>query len=166
MTGPARVRWRPGACGDNLLGYVGTLPSWAFQIFSSGDPAEGRKMIAQLPGMSGVVARDPDPEVLKGHAEDWLVGFVASVGAVFPEAVLELADQWKQFAAPGDAQDECASELRETIAATLSGPGPAEDIVAASIEQQSAYRNELRHLPGYMTPSEPVPPRPEEETGR
>src|SRR6185437_14942097 len=55
----ARVRWQPGASGSNLLGYVGTLPSWAFQIFQSGDPDEGRKMIAQLPGMSGLVARDP-----------------------------------------------------------------------------------------------------------
>ena len=82
MTAP-RVRWRPGACGDNLLGYVGTLPSWAFQIFSSGDPAEGRKMIAQLPGLSGVVARDPDVNVLMGEAEGWLVGYVASIGAVF-----------------------------------------------------------------------------------
>jgi hypothetical protein len=85
VTGPARVRWRPGAAGGNLLGYVGTLPSWAFQIFTSGDPAEGRKMIAQLPGLAGTVARDPDPDVLKDEAEGWLVGFVAAVGAVFPK---------------------------------------------------------------------------------
>lgn len=86
MTGPARVRWRDGVSG-NLLGYVGTLPSWAFQIFQSGDPAEGRKMIAQLPGLAGTVARDPDVDVLKGEAEGWLVGFVASAGATFRNAV-------------------------------------------------------------------------------
>ena len=70
------------------------------------------------------------------------------------EAVLKAADRWQQFAADGDAQDECARELREDIATALSGPATVEDVVAASIEQQSAYRNELRHLPGYMSSEE------------
>jgi len=30
------------------------------------------------------------------------------------------------------------------------------DVVADSIEQQSAYRNELRHLPGYMNRGDPL----------
>jgi hypothetical protein len=37
------------------------------------------------------------------------------------EAALKLADQWKQFAAAGDAQDQCAGELREAITAALTG---------------------------------------------
>ena len=37
------------------------------------------------------------------------------------EAALKLADEWKTFAAPGDAQDECADELREAITAALAG---------------------------------------------
>jgi hypothetical protein len=114
MTGPARVRWRPGASGGNLLGYVGTLPSWSFQIFSSGDPAEGRKMIAQLPGMSGVIARDRDADLLKDVAEGWLVGFVASVGAVFRDTTptaqasdpYEVDDMDEPEPAPWDPGDE------------------------------------------------------------
>jgi hypothetical protein len=39
------------------------------------------------------------------------------------EAALNAADRWKQFAALGDAQDECADELRATITATLTGEG-------------------------------------------
>ena len=39
------------------------------------------------------------------------------------EAALKLADEWKTFAAPGDAQDECADELRAAITAALAGKG-------------------------------------------
>jgi hypothetical protein len=66
------------------------------------------------------------------------------------EAALKLAARWQSFGDGEDAQSECAAELREAIMTTLSGSGTVEDIVAASIEQQSAYRNELRHLPGYL----------------
>ena len=66
------------------------------------------------------------------------------------EAALNLTARWQSFGDGEDAQSECANELREAITAALSGPATAEDAVAASIEQQSAYRNELRHLPGYM----------------
>ncbi|HMH92367.1 MAG TPA: hypothetical protein VK586_14935 [Streptosporangiaceae bacterium] len=41
------------------------------------------------------------------------------------EAALRAADGWKRFAAEGDAQDECADELRKVIAAALSGEGNA-----------------------------------------
>jgi hypothetical protein len=128
MTGPARIRWRNGATEGSLLGYVGTLPSWAFQIFQSGDPAEGRKMIAQLPGMAGMVGRNQDVDVLKADAEDWLVGFVASVGARFPGAdgrehprdepackccvdnECECADEPEPEPPPGDPGDEIDDE--------------------------------------------------------
>jgi len=84
MTGPARVRWQPGTGGGNLLGYVGTLPFWSFQIFQPGDPEHGQyKLMAQLPGVGTAAARSSDPDELKDVAEGWLVGFVASVGAVF-----------------------------------------------------------------------------------
>jgi hypothetical protein len=39
------------------------------------------------------------------------------------EAALSAADGWKRFAAEGDAQDECADELRKVIAAALTGKG-------------------------------------------
>lgn len=40
------------------------------------------------------------------------------------EAALGAADGWKRFAAEGDAQDECADELRKVIAAALTGKEP------------------------------------------
>jgi hypothetical protein len=52
---------------------------------------------------------------------------------------------------------ETAEEMLGQIEEALSTPATVEGIVADSIEQQSAYRNELRHLPGYMS---------SEETGR
>ena len=43
--------------------------------------------------------------------------FPALVAAV--EAVLAKADEWARFGAPGDAQSECAEDVREAIAAEL-----------------------------------------------
>jgi hypothetical protein len=43
--------------------------------------------------------------------------YARAVAAV--EAALKLADSWKQFAAPGDAQDECADQMRGDIALAL-----------------------------------------------
>lgn len=162
----ARIRWEPTGYGG-FTGHVGTLAeeSWLFQIWNAASVGGEWQLDSTLPGHF-FRATGADPDDLKVEAERLLSEFVASLGAIFPDAALELADQWKQFAAPGDAQDECADVLRETIAAALSGPGTVEDVVADSIERQSAYRNELRHLPGYMTSAEPVPPHPEEETGR
>lgn len=47
------------------------------------------------------------------------------------EAALELASRWKQFAAHGDAQDECADELGRVIAAALAST-PATEATAGS----------------------------------
>lgn len=82
MTG--RVRWETGPSG-NLLGRVGTLPFWSFQILQSGDPAEGFKLFPQLPGLASVIARSVDVDELKAEAEGWLEEFVTSLGAVFPD---------------------------------------------------------------------------------
>lgn len=144
-----RIRWEPTGYGG-FTGHVGTLAeeSWVFQIWNAAPVGEWQ-LDSAFPGNFNR-ATGADPDDLKVEAERLLSEFVSSLGAIFPDAALKLADQWKQFAAPGDAQDECADELRETIAATLSGPGSAENVVADSIEHQSAYRNELRHLPGYM----------------
>jgi hypothetical protein len=155
MTETKRIRWEEEAGrGYELVGYVGTLEQWVFRAWES--RGAGWTLEAQLPDVPsppGVLLRDTLDE-LKAEAERWLEDFTSSLGAVFPDALLELADQWKQFAARGDAQDECADDLRETIAAALGGPATIEDVVADSIEQQSAYRNELRHLPGYMSSEE------------
>jgi hypothetical protein len=69
MTAP-RVRWRPGSAGGNLLGYVGTLPYWSFQIFEPGDPEHGQyKLMAQLPGVGTAAARSSSLDELKEEAE-------------------------------------------------------------------------------------------------
>lgn len=37
------------------------------------------------------------------------------------EAAIASASRWKRFAAPGDAQDECADDLRQAITRELLG---------------------------------------------
>jgi hypothetical protein len=145
-----RIRWEPTGYGG-WTGHVGTLADqhWLFQIWSAESVGGVWQLDSTLPGDFRRFATSSNPDELRAEAEERLARFTASIGAIFPEALLELADQWKQLAARGDAADECADDLRETIAATL--PGTVEDLVAASIEHQSAYRNELRHMPGYMS---------------
>jgi len=46
---------------------------------------------------------------------------------------------------------ETAEDMLNRIEEALSTPATIGDVVADSIEQQSAYRDELRHLPGYMS---------------
>jgi hypothetical protein len=149
-----RIRWEPTGHGG-FTGHVGTLAeeSWLFQIWNAASVGGEWQLDSTLPG-NFCRATGADPAGLKVEAERLLSEFASSLGVIFPDAVMELADQWKQFAARGDAQDECADQLRETIAAALSGPGTVGDVVADSIERQSAYRNELRHLPGYMSGGE------------
>lgn len=55
-------------------------------------------------------------------AQDRLAERVPALAAALT-AVLALPVQWKQFAVPGDAQDECADELREAIEAVLRKVG-------------------------------------------
>lgn len=83
-----RIVWVPGTAGGNLLGMVGDLPSWAFQIFQPGDPEGGWKLMAQMPGLQGVTARRPDLGELQGLAEQWLAAFVGKIGATFAQPAL------------------------------------------------------------------------------
>jgi len=164
MSETKRIRWEDDGAGG-FEGYAGTLKPHAFTLWQSpcdgGDYVIGDWVLVStlpIPASSSIgytySTSGKDSDALKAEAERWLEEFARSLGAVFPEAVLALADHWKQFAARGDAQDECADMLRETIAAALGEPATIEDVVADSIEQQSAYRNELRHLPGYMSREE------------
>jgi len=71
---------------------------------------------------------DPDP-VLFGslfQAKSHLVRADVPRLLAAVEAALKLPDKWKRFAARGDAQDECADELRAVIAAELTGGGSHE----------------------------------------
>jgi hypothetical protein len=63
----------------------------------------------------------PAPGVCVSNRERWPCQAYRAAAAV--EAALSAADSWKLFAAEGDAQDECADELREAIARELTGRG-------------------------------------------
>jgi len=114
----ARIRWDddPRGC---CTGYVGTQDRRAFTIWPPLHDADEWMLDCAFSDVPDERAFGGGPDELKAKAEDWLERFVSSLGAVFPEAMLELADQWKQFAARGDAQDECAGMLRETITTAL-----------------------------------------------
>lgn len=79
---------------------------------------------------------------------------------VLTEALRDFAARQRSEAEDGDNAEarirwaETAEAALDRIEEALSTPATIEDVVAASIEQQSAYRNELRHLPGYMTGKE------------
>jgi hypothetical protein len=63
----------------------------------------------------------PAPGVCVSNRERWPCQAYRAAAAV--EAALSAAAGWKRFAAEGDAQDECAGELRKVIAAALAGKG-------------------------------------------
>jgi hypothetical protein len=85
MTETNRIRWETGQFG-NLVGYAGTVESWAFQVWHISDDEDSHwSLISSLPDVANWNATDPDsPEPLKAEAESWLERFVASRGAVFP----------------------------------------------------------------------------------
>ena len=80
----ARIRWEPTKYGG-WTGHVGSLESWAFQIFKTGLGYVGWSLTAQLPGSLGEGCQSDDPDELKAKAERWLAGFVSSLGAIFPD---------------------------------------------------------------------------------
>ena len=79
---------------------------------------------------------------------------------VLTEALREFAA--RQRAEAGDEADpesrirwaETAEDALGQIEEALNTPASIEDVVAASIEQQSRFDNALRHLPGYMSGEE------------
>jgi hypothetical protein len=82
-----RIRWEPSAATGSLLGYVGALPGWVFQIWQPPGPwrsAAGRwRLMTQLPGLAPVdpTARADGPDDLKPRAEAQLLRFAALIGA-------------------------------------------------------------------------------------
>jgi hypothetical protein len=81
---PKRIRWEVSPGAKSIIGYVGSLDLWEFQIWTGGD---GRvwQLITQLPGMADARPESVDPEELKAEAERILREFAASLGAVFPD---------------------------------------------------------------------------------
>jgi hypothetical protein len=82
-----RIRWRPSPVSGSLLGYVGTLTPWVFQIWQ---PAAGQWMLmTTLPGLD-VPGNDPQapaavirPAQLQAQAEVLLLLFAAHLGVHF-----------------------------------------------------------------------------------
>jgi hypothetical protein len=81
--------------------------------------AEAREEIAAMPREFGIL---PLNVARASCAAGMLTGTAEKLLAAV-EAVLSAADGWKRFAAEGDAQDECAGELRKVIEAALTGKG-------------------------------------------
>jgi len=84
MTG--RIRWDEPPSGT-ICGYVGTLKSWAFQIYHQA-PALGSRLalMSQLPGLGGTTLAWGDKDELQLEAEMLLERFAVTLGAVFPAA--------------------------------------------------------------------------------
>lgn len=80
-----RIRWEISPGTKSILGYVGTLDPWAFQIWTGGG-GKVWQLITQLPGMTGRGhVESADPGLLKARAEEILREFIATLGAVFPD---------------------------------------------------------------------------------
>jgi hypothetical protein len=110
MTETSRIRWETGQFG-NLVGYAGTVESWAFQVWHISDDEDSHwSLISSLPDVANWNATDPDdPEALKAEAERWLERFVSSLGAIFPdrlrEAVTSERDAHRMMA--GEGHGDC-----------------------------------------------------------
>ena len=121
----ARIRWEPGQYA-NLVGYVGTLEPWAFQIWHIIDAGHW-SLITSLPEHQTPISTSADPEKLKGRAEDWLEGFTASLGAVFPAELRETLRSLRcvqagwAFGVPEDGREQW---LDLVTAAMAPSPAP------------------------------------------
>jgi hypothetical protein len=84
---------------------------------------------------------------------------------VLTEALGDFAARTRAEVEDGSAPEshlkwaETAEAALDRIEEALSTHATIGDVVADSIEQQSAYRNELRHLPGYMSAETSAPGR-------
>lgn len=82
----ARIRWRDDSDGG-FVGTAGTAKALAFTIWPPDEDGEWL-LVVFFTGLGGgcVTCREPaaSPDELKRAAEDWLAGFVSSLGAIFP----------------------------------------------------------------------------------
>jgi hypothetical protein len=85
-------------------------------------PAGEQIMLAYLTGIlePGSPSEDADP--------DFIIAARSYVPALLgmARAVLKLAARWEAFGGDGDAQSECAAELREAISSKLLGEGESD----------------------------------------
>ena len=144
MTG--HIRWEGDGLSGNHVGRVGTLAWPAFRIYGP-DAAHDNWMLAiQLSSADGRLRYGDDPDKLKAEAEQWLAGFVAALGAIFPDAAAAdlrfRADETESYADGG-------AEGRHDRSMFATGMRRSADLIE---------RGDI--------PAEPLPPHPEEETGK
>ena len=97
----ARIRWETGQW-DNLVGYVGTIKPWAFQIWHIDDRWN---LITSFPEHQPGIGVADDPDALKDRAERWLAGFVASLGAVFADKACAHEPEGREIALDPAGED-------------------------------------------------------------
>ena len=73
---PKRIKWSDNGCDSGVLGHVGNVRQWIFQIWR---PNETRhwELIVNLPGRQNVTDKDMDE--LKERAERVLRWFIADI---------------------------------------------------------------------------------------
>jgi hypothetical protein len=86
MAGTTRIRWEETHHGFSFAGYVGTYEPWVFRVYLT---EQGWRVGSRFPGVVGEAERGTGPDELKERCEEWLVRFLASIGAVFPEPELD-----------------------------------------------------------------------------
>ena len=116
MTGPApRIRWNE----TSPYTKAGQFGPFSFTIVRTATEP-GWLLIAELPGLGRKQARSDALDELKAEAERWLVEFVSSLGAVFPDTRQMAADAIalsKEHADRADAAEARWSALKDHLTA-------------------------------------------------
>jgi hypothetical protein len=120
--------WKPGPQSGLDFGAAGRMAPADVMLTRGGELEDADKMPVYAVAPSATDRSDPrvyradlagirnaDAEFIAGARED-VPRLLAAV-----EAALAEAAKWKRLAAPGDAQDECADNLRQAITRELLG---------------------------------------------
>ena len=110
-----RIRWEPTGTG-HLAGHVGTFPGPAFQIYPPDEHSHEWLLSSRLPCPRSQFDYSSNPDKLKAVAEEKLAELVSSLGAIFPDTVLKLADDWETTAATLDGGTTRANALLDCTA--------------------------------------------------
>jgi hypothetical protein len=123
-----RIRWEDAPAAGEARGYVGSLDTPVFRLWAP-DADGDRVLFAFVAGALGDAYHGTDEDEQKARAERLLEEFASSLGAIFPEAVLALADDWAALAPPDDWGEsmagtvaaDCGRAVRAAITTALTG---------------------------------------------
>lgn len=88
-----RIRWTKEDDGGTA-GRAGTLDEPLFFIYPPESPGKAYILTAMLPGHTRDFYPSGFVSDLKAKAEEWLAGFVSSLGAVFPDGPTRPSRAW------------------------------------------------------------------------